>query len=258
MGFLIFILISIAVAAVAIILYHRLFPGRRLNKKEVSGIIGENRVALTLASLTRKEYIVLNDLMFQNGSNTTQIDHIVISRFGIFVIETKNYSGWIFGNASKDYWTQNLWGNRYPLYNPILQNRNHIRFLIRKFRFLNEYREYIHPVVVFLKASRMYLSGDCECVVRLRKLKPYLRSFGDEVLSVEECRYIATLFEEHNIKDRNERASHKQNVMSAIRHHEDVVNNGRCPLCGGRLVYRNGRYGGFYGCSNYPDCRYTR
>jgi DNA topoisomerase-1 len=32
----------------------------------------------------------------------------------------------------------------------------------------------------------------------------------------------------------------------------------KCPLCGGELLLRKGRFGEFIGCSNFPKCRYTR
>lgn len=69
-------------------------------------------------------------MMFGADTHTTQIDHIVVSIHGIFVIETKNYKGWIYGNSNNEYWTQNIYGNKYSLYNPLLQNKNHIKSLL--------------------------------------------------------------------------------------------------------------------------------
>lgn len=224
----------------------------------IKGKIGERSVATILSFLPKDEYVVLNDLMFKNGEYTTQIDHIVVSVYGIFVIETKNYKGWIFGNENTDYWTQNIWGNKYPMYNPIIQNRNHISFLLRKFNLLSEKRTSIFPIVVFISASKLQLSGDCDCVLWLRELKSYIRSFTQNVMTFDDCNYIASMFLKNNIKDRKERKAHKNNVKSAIYRHENNVSQGICPSCGGRLVLRNGKYGVFYGCSNYPRCKYTR
>jgi hypothetical protein len=63
----------------------------------ILGIIGEKSVASFLSALDSKKYLLINDLMIKNEVRTSQIDHVVISNYGIFVIETKNYEGWIMG-----------------------------------------------------------------------------------------------------------------------------------------------------------------
>lgn len=223
----------------------------------IKGKMGEKGVAMTLSFLPKDEYIVLNDLMFKNGSRSTQIDHLVISTHGIFVIETKNYKGWIYGNSHRDYWTQNIWGNRYTLYNPLFQNQNHIKFLIAKFSEIRKYTTHIYPVVVFLRASKLQLTGDCENVLWKSELNQYIRSQHDIVMTIEDCHNIAAILQAFNIEDRKERQAHNVNVRTAKHFREVKISNAICPLCGGRLIKRNGKYGDFYGCSNYPRCRYT-
>ncbi|MBQ7164378.1 MAG: topoisomerase DNA-binding C4 zinc finger domain-containing protein, partial [Clostridia bacterium] len=39
---------------------------------------------------------------------------------------------------------------------------------------------------------------------------------------------------------------------------KERVENGLCPICAGKLVVKEGRYGRFYGCSNYPSCTYRK
>ncbi len=224
----------------------------------IKGRLGEKSVASTLSFLPREEYITLNDVMFKNGEYSTQIDHIVISTHGIFVIETKNYKGWIFGNSNKDKWVQNIWGNKYSLYNPIMQNQNHIKFLLRKFECLREKTEYIYPVIVFLSASKLQLSGDCDCVLWRSELNGYIKSCRQEVLTINECKNIAERLSEENIADKKEREIHNIKARKAVASHEYKIAHGICPICGGRLALRIGRYGQFYGCSNYPRCKYTR
>ena len=83
------------------------------------GKVGENKVARILNSLPR-EYKVVNNVIIPNQRGTSQIDHIVLSPYGIFVIETKNYSGWIFGNEQSEKWKQTFkttQGNYF--YNPL-------------------------------------------------------------------------------------------------------------------------------------------
>ncbi len=230
----------------------------KIKMPAIKGRLGEKSVAAVLSFLPKDEYIVLNDMMFGAGIHTTQIDHIVVSIHGIFVIETKNYKGWIYGNSNNEYWTQNIYGNKYSLYNPLLQNKNHIKFLIKKFDGLRQRENYIYPIIVFIRASNIQVSGDNNCVLWLSQLNTYIRSCQQNIMTIDECRHIAQILESENIKDKKERAEHNANVRQAIYRKDYKVFNGICPRCGGQLILRNGRYGSFYGCSNYPKCRFTR
>jgi len=93
----------------------------------IHGIIGERPVASFLSALDSKKYLIINDLMIENEGKTSQIDHVVISNYGVFVIETKNYDGWILGDESSNYWTQVIYKRKEKLYNPIKQNYGHVQ-----------------------------------------------------------------------------------------------------------------------------------
>ena len=79
------------------------------------GAYAEDRVARRLSQLP-EEYQVFNDVYIRSGGRSVQIDHVVISRYGVFVIETKNYKGWVYGSENAEYWTQNIYGHKYKLY----------------------------------------------------------------------------------------------------------------------------------------------
>lgn len=233
------------------------FFALKINYSAIKGKMGEFIVLFRLSFLPKDKYILLNNLFFKFGNYTSQIDHLVISIFGIFVIETKNYKGWIFGSSARENWTQNIWGNKYPLFNPIFQNESHIRFLKRNFPELKLAANYIYPVVVLLNANRLVLNGDCECVLWANELNKYIKSFKEEVLSQEYCKQIASILISFNIRDKKLREQHLENVIVAKKCFNKKIRNKICPRCGGNLVLRNGRYGNFYGCSNYPSCRFT-
>jgi hypothetical protein len=72
------------------------------------------------------DYHLMNHITLQMKNGTTQIDHILVSRFGVFVIETKDYKGWIFANAKDAKWTQVLFRLKFRFQNPILQNSRHV------------------------------------------------------------------------------------------------------------------------------------
>lgn len=89
---------------------------------KIKGTLGEYKVSLKLKRLTKKKYIVLNNILLKIGETTTQIDHVVISKSGIFIIETKNYKGWIHGHENSNYWTQTIYKHKTKFRNPIKQN----------------------------------------------------------------------------------------------------------------------------------------
>ena len=95
------------------------------------GAQGEKQVARHLRWLNGQKYIVLSDLMLPRRNGLTQIDHVVVSVYGIFVIETKNYHGTICGTDRKEFWMQLLHGRQYSLRNPFRQNYAHIQALMQ-------------------------------------------------------------------------------------------------------------------------------
>ena len=98
------------------------------NNPERKGVRGERLVHNTLTSvLNDQEYKVLTDLILPVAGGTTQIDHLVLSRFGIFVIETKNMSGWIFGSADQTNWMQVQKRSKRQFQNPLRQNYAHVK-----------------------------------------------------------------------------------------------------------------------------------
>ena len=96
----------------------------------LKGAMGESAVKIKLNSLDKEKYKIINNLVLENkqgNTKTTQIDHLVVSKYGIFSVETKNYKGWIYGSEHAKKWTQNIYGNKTNFMNPILQNYAHIK-----------------------------------------------------------------------------------------------------------------------------------
>jgi len=78
------------------------------------GIIGEALLNFVInIALNKKQYQLLKNITLQTDDGTTQIDHIIVSQYGIFVIETKNYKGWIFGDEYSKTWTQSIYGKKH-------------------------------------------------------------------------------------------------------------------------------------------------
>ncbi|WP_052573019.1 nuclease-related domain-containing protein [Haloferula sp. BvORR071] len=94
------------------------------------GAAGERMAAKRLLDLNPEIFRTFHDLYLprpEGDGTITQIDHLVISRFGIFVIETKNYDGWIFGGARQKLWTQSIFGRNTQFQNPLHQNYLHVQ-----------------------------------------------------------------------------------------------------------------------------------
>ena len=111
------------------------------------GRTGEAKVNLSSKmSLNKDEYHLLKNVTLPTENGTTQIDHIIVSKYGIFVIETKNMKGWIFGKPNEKTWTQKIYKHKNTFQNPLHQNYKHVKTLES---FLGIPENKIHSVIVF-------------------------------------------------------------------------------------------------------------
>ena len=102
------------------------------------GWIGEQKTEFNLRfSLDKKLYRRFHDVIIPSSNGTTQVDHILVSPFGLFIVETKNKMGWIYGSESQSKWTQVIYGKKYSFQNPLRQTHRHKKVL-SKFLDLNE------------------------------------------------------------------------------------------------------------------------
>lgn len=151
-------------------------------KPILKGKFGEFAVKTHVKLYLKGYYVLLNDCTLPNGQGgTTQIDHILLSPFGIFIIETKNYKGWIFGTERQKTWTQKIYKNSYKFQNPLHQNYKHQKVLEQILADIVE-PEYLHSLVVFMP--------DCEFktempknVFKGAKWTYYVETFKEPVIS---------------------------------------------------------------------------
>lgn len=217
----------------------------------------ESRVAKELAKLPKDEYIVLNDLMLPTSYGTTQIDHVVLSRYGVYVIETKNYTGSLVGNEKSEHWEQNINGFMYKTGNALRQNKAHIAAV--RYHASVQANVPMHNIVVFANATDFDIYHDEGEVIYIDELVPTiirLRS-AEPVYTQEQLQIKANLLLEKNITDPELRKQHNQAANVAKYERRAKIGSGICPRCGGQLVLREGMYGQFYGCSNYPKCDFN-
>lgn len=237
------------------------------NHSTVKGHVGELLVAKRLNQLP-EEYKVLNNIVLPTNRGTTQIDHVVVSRYGIFVIETKNYKGAIYGNDNTKAWKQTIktdvryrrkWYKAYTyittnkFYNPVKQSLGHTIAIKNA---LNDLHIPIVSVVVFLNQASLENVKTQYNVVNLRNLLPVILDYRLAYVSHDDVENIVTKLQELNVRNVVSNKKHVKNIQRAKKEREDYLKQGVCPICEGALVIREGTYGKFVGCSNYPKCKF--
>lgn len=139
-----------------------------------------------LVNFKPPDYHLLNHVTLPVKDGTTQVDHILVSRFGVFVIEAKDYKGWIFANPKQANWTQVLFKRKFRFQNPIFQNYRHVRAVQDLLDFLPP--DAIRSVVVF--------TGDAEFktdvppgVFNLSGFVDHIRANTTEVMSLNRLQF---------------------------------------------------------------------
>lgn len=223
-------------------------------RSKLKGYLGEKEVARNLVWLPEQHYRVLNDVMLQTSYGTTQIDHIVVSVYGIFVIETKNYKGLITGTEYADQWTKNMYGKKYSFYNPLKQNYGHVKALMGVLG-MSENR--FIPIVAFSSNCTMHVQTT-KPIVYIKQIRSVIQSYQYPMFREDELEQIIFRIADFCNTSREARKQHIEQIHTKVYNQKSDIAKGICPKCGGLLVQRKGRYGYFIGCSNYPNCRYTK
>jgi hypothetical protein len=156
-----------------------------LKSAKFKGKIAEKTTSLGMTfKLDPKEYTIFNNLIIKDSRGQTQIDHVIVSKYGIFVIEVKNYNGWIFGNENDEYWTQVVFKKKNKFQNPLRQNYRH-------FMALSEYlglgKEFFH--IVFFPGD-VEFKTDLPANVIKSNLTGYIKSFDKQILNEKDVEKI--------------------------------------------------------------------
>ncbi|NCU18691.1 NERD domain-containing protein [Pallidibacillus pasinlerensis] len=230
------------------------------------GNAGEKAVKREIEKLEKANpntYFSFHDLYIPKKDGTySQIDHVIVSEYGIFVLETKSYSGWIFGDAKQKYWTQVIYQKKSKFLNPIWQNKGHIKYL-------NEWlgdgynNLTTHSIILFSSQANFKtdIKTDEAQIIYIKNLRKTLEQYREPVINKAKVETVVKKLQslEHFEKeDKNEIAkTHVQNIKSKKFLEKKKIEQNICPKCGGTLQIRKGKYGEFKGCSNFPKCRFT-
>lgn len=250
---------------------HQSFQSVSSNK----GTNGEFQIWKSLSNLNGYQKWLFNCYLPKDDGETTEADLILLHESGIYVFESKNYSGWIFGAEDQEYWTQTLPDGRGKskknrFFNPLIQNKVHIHWLAR---YLTIDPDTIYSYIVFSDhcvLQNVTLPSGRHYVLNLRNLVPSINyNFWHPVkpLTVQEIDRFYEMLYPLTQSTQAQRLAHVEEVRrkkeppsapsSVVSLHE------RCPRCGGKLVLRVASKGPnagkkFWGCSNFPRCRYTK
>lgn len=238
------------------------------NTPERKGARGERKVHNALSSvLDEVEYRVLSDLILPISGGTTQLDHLVLSRYGIFVIETKNMSGWIFGDGDQRKWTQvQKGGKKRNFQNPLRQNYAHVK-AVQKILGIDQ--KLLHNFVVFTGTAEPKTAMPENVAWGLHALGRLIGARKQHVISgVQVTAYaqkLQNLALENTTSVRNEHVRYLEKKATAnppapASKPASVAASVTCPKCGGEMVKRNNKKSGasFWGCASFPTCRGTR
>lgn len=229
------------------------------------GFVGEALGSIAhKITLDGKIYRELNNVTIPTPNGTTQIDHVLVSRFGIFVIEAKNMNGWIFGNEKSAEWTQSFPGGKFRFQNPLRQNYRHTKCLSD---FLQIEHSKLHSVVMFWGEST-FKTPMPENVLD-KGYSRYIKSKTEVLFSDEEVEELVEAIKTGKLP--RTWATRKQHIASLkerhskpeplqMQHTEAEAATPICPLCSKPMVKRSAKRGAnagneFWGCSGYPSCK---
>lgn len=184
-----------------------------LKQPYFKGKLGETVInTLNTIRLDKNEYEQIKDITLKlKDETTTQIDHIIVSIYGIFVIETKNYKGWIYGDEKQKQWTQVNYKQKNKFQNPLHQNYKHIKALEE---ILQIEIEKIKSIVVFIGNSK-FKTPMPQNVFSGGEYVNYIKSFQTEIINKQEKQEI--------INKINERALEK-GIFTDLAHVHNLKN----------------------------------
>lgn len=260
---LLFLIFGILIAILKSFLNSAKFKGRvgentisRANKKLLLVATNELTLSHDEPSSQLECYSALDNLILPTITGTTQIDHVLVSIYGVFVIETKNMSGWIFGDADSTKWIQSIYGNKRQFQNPLRQNYKHTQ-AIKAVTGLTD--EQIHSIVVFV--------GDCELKTQMPtnvlqgKLSyvNYIKSHHQQLLSDMQVIETLNLLSGYRAINRKQEQAH----VVQLNHQRTKQTKPLCPNCQNDMILRTAKKGSragqqFWGCSYFPNCRGSR
>ena len=228
---------------------------------EIGGGFGE-WMAKTY-SKTFPDALVLHDILIDGADGyTSQIDLVLVGNRGVYVVEVKSFSdAKIYGDTQKAKWYYYNHSKKYEIYSPLRQNKKHVEYLKT---FLKEFGDVPVFSIITMICDDFKISGEypadtivCNSLPAMKRGLYNIAENKPEVFNDTQKQEIFDYIKNSQHIGKEARVAHKQNVIAYKESLEEGKKQKICPYCKGALVLRNGKNGKFYGCKNYPKCRYT-
>lgn len=235
------------------------------------GALGEHEIASIVQKELRrglKGFVLRNLYLPKSDGNTSEIDVLLVSTKGLFLLESKNFIGYVFGDERYKDWTVSLYGGKnwlgqnrvkkYSFYNPIWQNKAHIKTLSN----LIGSRFPTYSVIVFSDRCtqlKVRYHENETIVLQTGQLQSFFRGVREDYPDVLSANDVQTIYERLSRYTQVGERQKREHIAYVA---EQRFNPQMCPWCGGNLIIRTAKKGlhpgqRFYGCSNYPKCLYT-
>lgn len=214
-----------------------------------TGKNGEKLVSKELKKLSEDEYYVLNSILIETKQKTVEIDHVVVSKYGIFVIETKNYYGYIYGDTYKEKWLK--YNNDEIIFkNPTWQNYGHV---IALSEVLNLPKEQFISLVCFSGETELRIKNG-ENVVNLYQLNDKILSYKkqivfDDIIEIGNKIYDLDIYNLKTIQ------KHVEDIQELNIRKRELIEKEICPRCGDFLKKEELEHEFFLKCTN-PKCTF--
>lgn len=219
------------------------------------GVMGEFVVnAAATLMLDKAQYHLIKNVTLPTEDGSTQIDHIVVSIYGIFVIETKNMKGWIFGQPQQKMWTQKIYKHSSRFQNPLHQNYKHVKTLQSLLKLSDEQ---VFSLIVFVGDAK-FKTQVPENVTHLGGYIRFIKSKKQLVFSEKQVSEIIHTIQMGKLTPSFKTSrEHTQHVKEIIEQKQSTPN---CPKCGSPMVLREAKKGvnagnQFWGCTRFPKCK---
>ena len=225
-----------------------------LKKSRFKGFFGEFIINFKSVFFLDKNYQLISNVTLPTEGGSTQIDHIIVSKYGLFVIETKNLKGEIFGHPLQKRWTQKIHNHSYQFQNPLHQNYKHIKTLEALLK-INQAE--IFSLIVFVGHSH-FKTAMPHNVIDSKAYIGFIKSKTKVILTHAEIIKITKKISSHRLT-----ASFKTN-QAHIKHVKNIIAHQqikpKCPKCGSDMIERKALQGKnkgkiFWGCTQFPKCR---
>ena len=255
------------------------------------GLVGEKNIAFELKNSDIDMYI-LHDVYFEYNDMSAQIDYMVFTRRRVYIIECKNIIGNIeIDNNDRFIRTYELFGKqiREGIYSPITQNERHrvviknIRLqdknIIKKLFFDKAFDDNYKSIVVLANPKNIlndrFAKKEVKSkVIRADQLVKFIKEKDKEVTDIkysnEDMLKLATYFLDKSVANKSDYIKKYEEMIARVteekkfgikENEKNILQEKICPECGNNLVLRVAKHGinvgvKFYGCSNFPKCRY--